>query len=376
MRLGAVLLLLVAALAWWVWPPEESSSDGLRTASALRRGAAEAPGTPGAATATAPAGPLTPARVDAFHGRLVVLRDLIDRDALESLRAELVAAAAAEPEHGRLQRLLCEVHRLCGDLDGALAAGRAATELLPDSSWAHLQHAKAVAEQMKVGGLFVAMRELGTYKDLMARAVELPPDEPGEETLARVERIGYLVFAPGMAGGDLDEAERQSRALEAEDPRRARMMLALAQAQDERLDDALATCDGALADEPGDPSLLLVRARLLQELERLTEADAAFAAVLEGPRSEKYYNALYERSRLHLEHPELGGDPAETLGWLQTYADGRPYGDFLPGPAAAHWRMGLCHEALGNPADARRCYEAALAEDPDFEEAEDALDEL
>ncbi len=44
--------------------------------------------------------------------------------------------------------------------------------------------------------------------------------------------------------------------------------------------------------------------------------------------------------------------------------------------SGAHWRLGMIYEMQGEVALAREAYEAALAVDPDSEEAKEALERL
>jgi len=217
--------------------------------------------------------------------------------------------------------------------------------------------------------MFSAMKHLGPYKELIARAIELDPGN----VKARVARIGFLVFAPGLLGGDLGEAQRLAVELEPLDARYSALMRVLALAQAERISEAQALCEETLQGFPGDQSLHLTLARMFQEEGRDEEAAPHFEAVLGGPLTEKYYQALYQRAVLWI---EADREHDLALAGMVEYADAEPYGDFLPSVAAALWRQGQACELMGRVDDARSRYEASLVEDPDFDRADDALDAL
>ncbi len=316
--------------------------------------------------------------------RLEHLTHIVDRPALRGVAARLqtrfrsLSSGAVSEElsslntlntKARLSLALCEAKRLLGEVQQAVEFGEQATALLPQHSEAHLQHAKAIAEQMRVGGLLTAMSSLGTYKDLIARAIELDR----QNFSARAAQIGYMLFAPGLLGGDTEQARRLCDDLDQDDPRRAGLMRALSYAQEEQVDEALKACEEVLQSYPGDQSLQLSVARMLHEEQRLDEAATRYDSVLGGPHTAKYYLALYHRAVLRVEAKQ---DLEMALAAFQEYERAEPYGEFLPGLATSHWRQGQVYEQLGRDDLARASYEKALAVDEDFDQAEDALDAL
>lgn len=358
----AVALLSVVGTGWWLTQPEPAPDFDAALARATDTGAGADLGP--AATPADPA--VAEPTVDDDLAQLVELQRIVDRPALEAVRGRLAKALAEDQDDGALNQALCVTERLLGDAEAAVAFGDRAVALMPESSAAHLDQSKALAELMRVAGLFSAMKHLGTYKALINRAIELDPGN----VKARVARIGFLVFAPGIAGGDLEEARRLTDELQPISARYYGLMSALALAQEGHFDDAMSMCEATLVDFPGDQSLHLSLARMLEEQDRDEEAVGHYDVVLEGPRTEKYYQALYHRAVLRME-AERELELASAA--LQEYAAADPYGDFLPGVAEALTNQGQVCELLGDTDRARACYEAALVEDPEFEPAEDAL---
>ena len=309
--------------------------------------------------------------VEADLATLWELSEHVDRPRLESVVGRLLQRISDVPdaERGDVHLALCEGLRLVGNVQGAVDHGLLATEVLPTSSEAHRLHAKAVGELMRTGGVLAAMRQLGTYKALVAKAVELDP----HNMEARVDRIGFLVFAPGMVGGDVDEALALCDAMQEEDPRHAGLMASLALAQMDRVDDALERCAETLEAFPGDQTLHLTLARLYQESGRPEQAHAHFDAVLDGELTAKYFQALYQRAVMRLEEDRLH---EQVITDLEAYLEADPYGDFLPTIADVHAQLGGAHVALGRTEVARASFQRALLLDEDHEDAEAGLDGL
>lgn len=299
---------------------------------------------------------------------LEVVHGLVEEGQLE--RAEAILRGRLETaETGELVLLLSRVARLRGDIDSALAFGERAVQLLPDSSDAHYQYGRALAERMRRGGLLAAMKSLDTYKREIRRAVELDPGN----VEARVEQIAFHLVAPSIAGADLGEALEFAEDLVVIEPRRGAQMLAWVHAADDRPGTALATCRAALERFPDDQDLLITLAGILLEEKETEAADAAYELALAGPEGDAYYNALYQSAKLRIrEEFELD----QALVRLEKYLEGAQPGGMLPSKAAAYRRIGNALEGLGRRSEAAEAYRHSLRLEPDYEKALDDLDDL
>jgi len=369
MRVMVILVLLVGLLAWFGWSRVD---DG----GASRLPPAEFPAGD-AARAERSSGPGGAGLVDragttAEDGSLSTLADLlvqIDRRGLEALERRLISAVEQSPDDGVLRSDLCETARLLGHFDLAAEHGESAVSLLPNESRAHHLYAKALGEQMRSGGLFTAIRLVGSYKEHMAEAIALD----GQNFRARAEQIAFLLFMPSIGGGDKDRAAQLADQLEGDDDRWGQLVQALVLAENDDEAAAVAVCEAALEQFPGDQKIAVTLAGLLEDVGRTDAADMHFAAVLEGAQGEAYYMALYQRARMHV---RAGQRLPESISALQAFADARPYGEFLSPVPAAYYRMGSAWEKLGDTSQARAAYGQALKLDPEFERAEEALDAL
>lgn len=166
------------------------------------------------------------------------------------------------------------------------------------------------------------------------RAVELEP-----KTLRyRWALLNYYQQAPGIAGGDREQAFAQAAELgriDAEQGRQALVQLYLAE---RNYDAAFRPYDEALRATPDDFLLLYQFGRLtLRADRRVDDGLAAFRRCLVLPR---------------------------------------PVGEDVPTAANLHWRLGNAWERKRDVAKAREEYETALRLEPEFQPAKQALEKL
>lgn len=373
------LLLLAAALGWiWLGGHDEGgqwTAEGLTVSDrAAPDPAGEAPSGPAPVLDRDEAPVLQPAggpsgRTVSGPPTLAQLRAVVDRPALEALAERLVAAVEAAPDDGALLADLCEVQRLLGKLGKALASGRRAVAAAPDSSRAHHQYAKALAMKSQRDGIVAALAAKPDYEAAMERALSL---DPGNLEAVR-ERIAYLSFVPTFMGGDPDEALRMARELQGIDPPWGLVMEVLTHAAGDDDDQALAVGRQARERFPGDQRLAVTVAGLLEDADEDEQAHALWEQVLEGPRSESWWLALWARARLHLKRKT---DLEGALAAFERFVDERPYGDMIPPLADVHARRGEALEALDRLDEAADAYQLALALEADHDRASEGLERL
>jgi tetratricopeptide (TPR) repeat protein len=165
--------------------------------------------------------------------------------------------------------------------------------------------------------------------EALEKAVELAPKS--EE--ARAALIDFCRSAPSIAGGGMKRAYDEANALRRLDaPAGTRLLAALFESE-KRYDEAIAACEAALHNHPSDYSLLYLLGRL---------------CVVSGSHLDEGIEALTKA--LEIEVPKG-----------------------FPNHAFAHLRLGQLYQKKNERADARKHFEATLAEEPNNADAKAAL---
>lgn len=257
-----------------------------------------------------------------------------------------------------------------GDWGEAIDLSEEATEAAPNSADAHFMLAQSIRVKMQSVSQARALFSIDDYTDALDRTLELDP----QHIDAREERIGFLINAPGIAGGDIEEAERQIATLEAisaADAWEMRVMLAGAKEDPEA---RYAAAKKVVELRPEEIPGYLTLAFITMEQQRFDETEAALLKAQQSDEPAESLSALYQRGRWRV----LASQDLQTaIELFETYvATPIPDGLSVPDHAAAYWRMGLAVEGMGDVARAHELVARSVDLNDDFEPAEDDLKRL
>ncbi|TXH95022.1 MAG: hypothetical protein E6Q75_11290 [Rheinheimera sp.] len=155
---------------------------------------------------------------------------------------------------------------------------------------------------------------------LLKQAVSLAPDDAD----LQLNLIGFYLQAPGIAGGDEDEAKRMAKALAGKDPVAGPLAQAMVLNNDDKPDEALKVIDEALQQQPQQARLLAQKAVLLLSKKQMAEAAALYkqaAQLAEKPQQK--YSYLYQIGRLAaVEQQDKAAGKAALQQFIDFYKDG------------------------------------------------------
>lgn len=218
------------------------------------------------------------------------------------------------------------------DEEHALPHLEKAVALAPTNS-SYVRHAgDAYGMTAQKAGLFAKMGWAKKCKVAYEKAVELDP----KDINARWSLMEFYRQAPGFLGGGMEGAYAQAAEIKKLDRMRGRGAYSKLYIADKKYSEAFALCDEVLKETPDDYETLLQIGRL---------------AGMSGEHLDQGLAALQRCLTL-------------------------PAPGYQPNLSRIHWRMGIVLEKKNDRAGARTAYEAALAIDPKFTQATEALAKL
>jgi predicted O-linked N-acetylglucosamine transferase (SPINDLY family) len=286
----------------------------------------------------------------------------------EALFRRVVAARPNYPEgHNNLGALLQQQ----GRLDEAVAEHRRALVLRPDYAAAHLHLGNAFKRQGKLeealgsyesalklkpdlaeacNNLGVVLQNQGKFAEATAAYERVMKQRPGDVEAAYNRAVAL------QQQGRREEAESAYRDILRQNPNRlVYVNLGALLHEQDRLDEALAAFDAALALNPSYAEAQFNRGIILQQQGRL---DAAIEA---------YQQALRLRPD-YIEAATNAGIALQELGRLDEAAGAFEHAaaKLRPGAAEPHNNLGIVLLARGEPAQAVAAFQRALALKPDY----------
>jgi len=276
------------------------------------------------------------ATVTSLLGADQALRDQVDvlfkQRQWPEAQALLEKAVAAAPQDAEIQGLLGQVYLTRGNANGAVAALEKAAALAPQSSEYQRMLGDAYGVSAQKAGMLGKMGWARKCKTAYEKAVELDP----KNLDARWSLMEYCRQAPSIVGGGLDKAYAQAEEIRKIDPNRGRVALATLYMSDKKAVEAFGLFDEALAADPDDYTTLYQLGRL---------------SAMSGQRIDQ---GIANLRRCLTMQPPTG----------------------QPGHAPVNWRIGNLLEKKGDKDGAKAAYEAAVAIDPNFVQAIEALRKL
>ena len=189
---------------------------------------------------------------------------------------------------------------------------------------------------------------------LLKQAVSLAP----EDSDLQLNLIGFYLQAPGIAGGDEDEARRMAKALAGKDPVAGPLAQAMVLNSDEKTDEALKVIDEAIKQQPQQARLLAQKAVLLLSKKQMAEAAALYqqaAQLAEKPQQK--YSYLYQIGRLAaVEQQDKAAGKAALQQFIDFYKDGENQQ-----LSWARVRLAQIHVLEQNKTDAEQTLQPVLA---------------
>lgn len=270
--------------------------------------------------------------IAADHSLRDQVAELFKHRQWKEARTLLEQTTAAEPHNAEAWHLLGQVHLNLGDAAKAVGALEKAVTLAPANSEYQRILGDAYGLSAQQAGMLSKLGFAKKCKAAYEKAVELDP----ANIAARWSVMEYCRQAPAIAGGGMDAAYMQAAEIKKLNPASGQVAYATLYAAEKKYPEAFAMFEEALRANPDD------------------------------------YTALYQYGRIAAmtgERLEQGLEHLRKCLTLKTPVN-------QPGPAPVNWRIGNILEKKGDKTGAKAAYEAAIAADPKFVQAIEALRKL
>lgn len=256
--------------------------------------------------------------------------------------------------------------------DRALDLAEDLVDDFPKSSKAYYLLASAIRVKMQDVSRVRAMFSLGDYKDALAKAIELNP----ENTDARVEEIGFYMMAPSVAGGDKDLAAKKIVQLKKINKVQGLEMEAqLADVNGDK-DKLEGIYQEILTLKPNYPNALMQLGVMAMQKNNYLKADEYLLKINGDEDAGWLLLAQYQRAKARV----LAKQDSDTaISLLQEYEKSLLTVKSkinLPDASAVYWRMALAYENKGDVKQAIKLLKQSVKLNGDFDLAQNDLDRL
>jgi len=299
-------------------------------------------------------------------GEFSSARAMMDRGDYEGAKKALEKLIKREPDNGEVRYELGKACFFLKEFGDAAKQFKKIVEAGPDSAKYHLWLARCYGMQAATGSklkaLFRARRVPGEYE----KAIELDP----ANLEARFGLLQFHLMAPGVAGGNKEEARKQVEEIARLDESTGHLAAAALYEADKKYEEAEKELLKAVEAKPEDSDNLLWLGMFYQRRGFYDKALATFEKLLEEHPDK--HSALYQIGKTSV----LAGknlDRAEEC--LKEYLGYRSeWGE--PDKAAAHWRLGQVYELQGKLDLAEAEWREGLELDPGSRYLKRSLEKL
>jgi tetratricopeptide (TPR) repeat protein len=236
----------------------------------------------------------------------------------------------------------------------------------PRNSEYHLWLGRAYGIQAQKANIFSKASLAGKTKTEFEKAVELDPNNLD----ARSSLIDYYVFAPGIMGGSIDKAKQQAAEIAKRDPSRGVRETAKVYRLQKKWPEAEQIYAEAIRKNPADKDLRRDLGFLYQQSEQWAKAYQTFAVLVKDDPADML--SQYQIGRTAALSGQYLNEGEQALVKYLAYV---PKADEPP-LKWAHMRLGSIYEKKKRNDLAKAEYQKAVALDPKFKEAKDALSKL
>lgn len=198
------------------------------------------------------------------------------------------------------------------------------------------------------------------------KAVELDPDN----LEARFDLVQFFIFAPGVVGGNAGKAVDHAEEIKKRDAVRGHNAYGIIYGREDEFEKAEREFTSAIEIDPTQHEPYMWLAFMYSRAENYAQAMSKLQTLID--RRPDYMPAYYHYGRL----AAISGEQLEQgKQYLEKYLQHTPAWN-EPTIASAHYRLGNIYQMADDPERAREQYEISLKNNPEHQQAHEALKDL
>ena len=271
--------------------------------------------------------------------------------------------AGEDPKNPKPFAYVGQIYLIQGDYEQSIQWYKKALELDETNSHYHFQLGQAYGIKAERANIFKKAGAAKNVKKEFAKAVELDSLNIG----ARFGLMQYYLMAPGIMGGDKDEAKKQAGEIQKINQAEGHLAFGVIYEREKNFEGAEREYQQAISKEPNNLRFHYNLARLYGDSKKLDEAFKIYEEILKNNSEE--LTAYYQIGRLA---SNSGKNLQRGKECFEKFIEAKT-GQDESGISWAHYRLGLIYEHEGEKEEARKEYENALKITPDHKQAKKAL---
>ncbi|MBC8181031.1 tetratricopeptide repeat protein [candidate division KSB1 bacterium] len=274
--------------------------------------------------------------------------------------------ASENPKNHEPFGYMGQIYLRQGDYDNSIDWYKKAVKLDGKNSLYHFQLGQAYGIKAQRASIFKKVGAAKNVKKEFAKAVEL--DSLNIE--ARFGLMQFYLMAPGIMGGDKDEAKNQAKEISKINKPEGHLAFGVIYEREENVEKAQIEYKQAIE---ADANILRYQynlARVYGDNKKLDQAFEIYEKILKNNPED--LTAYYQVGRLS---SKTGENLQRGKECLHQFIQAKTNNNETV-TAWAHYRLGLIHEKEGNKDEAKKEFETALKINPDHKQAKKALKNL
>ena len=270
------------------------------------------------------------------------------------------------PENSEALGYIGQIYLIKGDYENSIESYKKAISFDGTNSQFHFRLGQAYGIKAQRASLFKKVGAAKNVKEEFAKAVELD----SLNTEARFGLMQFHLMAPGIVGGDKDEAKKQAGEIKKINQADGHIALGMIYKQEKNMDAAEKEYEQAVEADSNNLRYQYNLARVYGDNSKINQAFEIYEKILKN--NQKEFSAYFQIGRLA---SKSGENLERGKECLKEFIDAKLNINETV-ISWAHYRLGLLYKQTGDIERSKTEFETAIKINPDHKQAQKVLREL